>query len=125
MNQAGCKKLIVYPEDPAWLRSADFDIAVREKSNSIEWFANGERTKPSKYSLRTEEESFHKITTNTSEFGETVSIFVEVTNLKASQVCLEKSHCSNFDTFSLLSAGWRIGILEGAMPSKSCMSIGP
>ena len=38
MNQAACKKLIVYPEDQAWLRSEDLGIAVRGKSNSIEWF---------------------------------------------------------------------------------------
>jgi penicillin-binding protein 1C len=78
VNQAACKKLIVYPEDQAWLRSEDLEIAVRGKSNSIEWFVNGETTKLNKDSVRLEEEGFHKITASTSECEETVSIFVEV-----------------------------------------------
>ena len=78
MNQAACKKLIVYPEDQAWLRSEDLEIAVRGKSNSIEWFVNSETTKLNKDSVRLEEEGFHKITASTSECKETVSIFVEV-----------------------------------------------
>jgi penicillin-binding protein 1C len=77
-NQAACKKLIVYPEDQAWLRSEDLEIAVRGKSNSIEWFVNGETTKLNKDSVRLEEEGFHKITASTSDCEETVSIFVEV-----------------------------------------------
>jgi hypothetical protein len=52
LNQAACKKLIVYPEDQAWLRSEDLGIAVRGKSNSIEWFVNGERTKLIKDSVK-------------------------------------------------------------------------
>ena len=73
------KKLIVYPEDQAWVRSEDLEIAVRGQSNSIEWFVNGERTKLNKDSVKLEEEGFHKITANIGECEETVSVFVEVT----------------------------------------------
>ncbi|MEL0160754.1 MAG: hypothetical protein VXA48_17565, partial [Deltaproteobacteria bacterium] len=79
VNQVACKKLIVYPEDQAWLRSEDLVIAVRGKSNSIEWFVNGERTKLNKDSVRLEEEGFHKITATIGKCEETVSVFVEVT----------------------------------------------
>ena len=79
VNQAACKKLIVYPEDQAWLRSEDLEIAVRGKSKSIEWFVNGERTKLNKDSVKLEEEGFHKITATIGECEETVSVFVEVT----------------------------------------------
>lgn len=78
MNQAACKKLLVDPLDQAWLRSEDLEIAVRGKSNSIEWFVNCETTKLNEDSVRLEEEGSHKITACTSEFEETVSIFVEV-----------------------------------------------
>ena len=78
MNQAGCKKLIVYPEDQSLLRSEDLEIAVRGKSNSIELFVKGETTKLNKDSVRLQEEGFRKITASTSECEETVSIFVEV-----------------------------------------------
>ena len=78
VKQAACNKLIVYPEDQVWLRSEDLEIAVRGKSNSIEWFVNGERAKLNKDSVKLEEEGFHKITATTGECEETVSIFVEV-----------------------------------------------
>ena len=61
------------------MRSEDLGIAVRGKSNSIEWFVNGERTKLNKDSVRLEEEGFNKFTATTGECEETVSVFVEVT----------------------------------------------
>lgn len=58
------------------MRSQGLEMAVRGKSNSIEWFVNGERTKLNKDSVRLEEEGFHKITIGECE--ETDSVFVEV-----------------------------------------------
>ena len=60
------------------MRSEDLEIAVRGKSNSIEWFVNGERTKLHKDSVRLEEEGFNKINATIGECEETISIFVEV-----------------------------------------------
>ena len=60
------------------MRSYDLNIAVRGKSNLIKCFVNDEKTKRTKYSVRLEEEGFHKITATTSECEETITIFVEV-----------------------------------------------
>ena len=88
------------------MRSEDLEIAVSGKSNSIEWFVNGEKTKLNKDSVRPEEEGFNKINATIGECEETISIFVEVMGRPwCSPSLLRKKPLFEFRYF-LVAEGW-------------------
>lgn len=70
-----CAPLIRYPEDQAWIRSPDLEVAVQGIIPTLRWYLNGQPVVLRQGNLHLPSAGAHRITASSVECEQTISLF--------------------------------------------------